>query len=179
MDGYSIVMGLASQPRWRVLLTLLGCFAGLCTLFALVATAITAWHEHLQSQWPEAAARIERCTVDPISFGRRDRYYIDCRLSFRVGIDEIAAEVDSRTTTTPEPVFDTWIAAHPQGTPLAVRYHPAHPAQVVAVDTDMPNYGPTTPQNLKALGAAAAVCVLLLTIAAVGWRPAASSSELE
>src|SRR5215813_3461778 len=46
------------------LIGLLGLFAGLCSVFALIVTASDAWQERAQQSWPEATAIIERQSVD-------------------------------------------------------------------------------------------------------------------
>jgi Protein of unknown function (DUF3592) len=157
----------------------LGLFAGLCGVFALVVTVAEAWQEHAQALWPVATARVEKCGLHQTSSGRRDSYYIDCRLGYMVGAEEILANVYSRSVPSPTvwqyppnqigPLQD-WVDNHPQGTLIAVRYNPANPKKAVLVVTDMPRGGPHTPNNLKLLGIAATSCALLLTIARIGRR---------
>ena len=170
-----VVRGLANQPRWRILVGALAGFVGLCTIFALVTTAGTAWMEHTQVQWPEAIAQIEKCAVVPISFGRRDRYYIDCRLSYQANSQPATAHVYSRQVYPGVhrnyPSVETlqeWAAAHPQGTPIAIHYDPANPTKIVLGKTDMPATGPTTPNNVKLLVTCAAIFAVLFTIAKIG-----------
>jgi Protein of unknown function (DUF3592) len=169
------------KPRlaWQGFVALLGLFAGLCTIFALVVTVAEGWQEHSQAQWPEATAHIEKCYLHQSSTGRRDRYYIDCRLSYVVGTEEFVTKIYSGSVP-PASVWqyppnqigplEDWVDAHPQGMPIAVHYNPANPRKAVLVATDMPRGGPRTPNNLKLLGIAALVCVVLLTIARVGRR---------
>jgi hypothetical protein len=168
-----------SQLTWRGVVGLLGLFAGLCSIFALVVTVAEAWQEHAQAQWPVATARVERCGLHQTSSGRRDWYYIDCRLSYVVGAEEILAKVYSSSVPSPTvwqyppnqigPLQD-WVDNHPQGMLIAVHYNPANPKKAVLVATDMPRGGPRTPNNLKLLGMAATSCALLLTIARIGRR---------
>jgi len=165
-----------TQLKWQRLVGLLGLFAGLCTIFALVVTAAEGWQEHAQAQWPEATAHIEKCYLHQTSSGRRDRYYIDCRLSYVAGDHEFVAKVYSRSVPSraiwqypPNQIapLEDWVSEHPQGTPITVRYDPANAKKAVLVVTDMPGGGPHTPSNLKLLGIAAVTCVVLLTIARV------------
>ena len=152
----------------------MGFFAGLCTIFALIVTVAEGWQEHAQAQWPEATARVERCYLHQSSSGRRDRYYIDCRLTYVVNADEIRTKVHSRSVPSRNvwqyplnqigPLED-WVDAHPPGTPIAVRYDPGNRRKAVLVSTDMPLAGPHTPSNVKLLGIAAVSCVLLVAIA--------------
>ena len=86
---------------WRGIVGLLGLVAGLCTVFALVVTVAEGWQEHAQAQWPEAKAHIEKYYLHQSSRGRRDRYYIDCRLSYVVGAEEFVAKVYSGSVPAP------------------------------------------------------------------------------
>jgi len=169
------------RPRlaWQGFVALLGLFAGLCTIFALVVTVAEGWQEHSQAQWPEATAHIEKCYLHQSSTGRRNRNYIDCRLSYVVGAEEFVTKIYSGSVPSasvwqypPNQIgpLEDWVDAHPQGMPIAVHYNPANPKKAVLVATDMPRGGPRTPNNLKLLGIAALICVVLLTIARVG-RP--------
>jgi hypothetical protein len=56
---------------WRGIVALLGVFAGLCTIFALVVTVVETWQEHAEAQWPETTARVDRCYLHQTSTGRR------------------------------------------------------------------------------------------------------------
>ena len=164
----------------------LGLFAGLCSIFALVVTVAEGWQEHAQSQWPEATERVQRCGVD-IYTHRSESYWIDCRISYLVGGEEIATVVHSRSTPAPRRVISQnpgmqiglmqeWVDAHPQGTPIAVHYDPANHKKAVLVTTDMPLGGPRTPDNLRLLGAFAGSSALLLAIARM-MRPASGVVE--
>jgi len=167
------------QVAWRGVAALLGIFAGLCTIFALVVTVAEAWQEHTEAQWPETVARVDRCYLHQTSTRRRDRYYIDCLLSYAVGTEQIAAHVYSANVPSHEvPQFppnqigplEDWVERHPPGTPMAVRYNPAKHNKMVLVATDMPRAGgPHTANNLKLLGFFATSSVLLLSLAQV-WR---------
>jgi hypothetical protein len=176
-----------SQLMWPGLVGLLGLFAGLCSIFALVVTVAEGWKEHAQAQWPVATARVERCGLHQTSSGRRDWYYIDCRLSYVVGAQEILTRVYSSSVPSPTvwqyppnqigPLQD-WVDNHPQGMLIAVHYNPVNPKKAVLVATDMPRGGPRTPNNLKLLGMATTSCVLLLTIARIG-RPRSNAVGAE
>jgi hypothetical protein len=176
-------MTTGGQTKRRVVLrgvaALLGVFAGLCTIFALVVTAAEAWQEHAEARWPETMARVDRCYLHETSTRGRNRYYIDCRLSYAVGREQIAAHVYSGHVPGREvpqyppnqigPLED-WVDRHPPGTEMAVRYDPTRPNKIVLVATDMPlAAGPHTANNLKLLGFFAAGSVLLLCVARV-WR---------
>jgi hypothetical protein len=84
------------KPHWmRLILMVMVLFSGLCTIFALVVTAAAAWTEHAESQWPQVTARVERCVLDQTSSGRRENYYIHCRLSYVVGAEQNSANIYS------------------------------------------------------------------------------------
>lgn len=167
------------QLKWQGFAGLLGLFAGLCAIFALVVTVVEGWQEHAQARWPEAMARVERCSLHQTSTGRRNRYYIDCRLSYVVGADEFVTKVYSRNVPgrevwqyPPNQIgpLEEWVEAHPQWTSIAVRYDPSNPNKAVLGATDMPLGGPHTPSNVKLLGLAATSCVVMLAIARIA-RP--------
>lgn len=154
--------------------------ASLCTLLALVVTALEAWREHAQAQWPEATARIRECAVDQYTAHPED-YLIECSIEYPVGADIVHSKVRSRTTPAPRQViwaypadtFDRmqqWVAAHRAGTPLTVHYDPADPTRAALLATDMPLGGPRTPGNLKLLGGAAAVFAVLSAAAYLARR---------
>lgn len=165
------------QVAWRGVAALLGIFAGLCTIFALVVTVAEAWQGHVEAQWPETTAHVDRCYLHQTSTRKRDRYYIDCRLNYAVGPEQIAAHVYSGNVPSravpqypPNQIgpLEDWVDRHPPGTQMAVRYNPAKPNKIVLVATDMPRAaGPHTANNLKLLGFFAASSVLLLAIARV------------
>jgi Protein of unknown function (DUF3592) len=167
------------QVAWRGIAALLGVFAGLCTIFALVVTVAETWQEHAEAQWPETTARVDLCYLHQTSTLRRDRYYIDCRLSYAVGTEQIAAnaysaQVPSREVPQYPPnqigPLEDWVNRHPPGTEMEVRYDPAKPSKMILVATDMPRAGgPHPASDLKLLGFFAASSVLLLSITRV-WR---------
>jgi hypothetical protein len=165
-----------SQSVWLAL-PVLGLLAGLCSMLALVVTVAEGWQEHAQAQWPEATARVLRCGVDLYTH-QPENYWIDCRISYLVGAEEVVAEVHSRSTPAPRRVIwqypgmqiglmQEWVDEHPPGTPVAVHYDPAKHKKAVLVATDMPLGGLRTPGNLRLLGVAAGSCALLLAIARI------------
>jgi Protein of unknown function (DUF3592) len=165
-----------TQPKWRGLVALMGLFAGLCTIFAFVVTVAEARREYAQAQWPEATARVERCGLHPTSTGRRDRYYIDCRLGYVVSGEDEVAKLYSRTVPSPETwqyppnqigPLQQWLDEHPEGTQIAVRYDPDNPKKAVLIATDTPLGGRRTPTNLRLLGFMAVSCIVLLAIARI------------
>src|SRR5580704_9115398 len=166
--------------RWRGFALLLGVFASLCAAFALVVTVAEAWQEQGETKWPEATARIQRCGLD-IYTHRPETYWINCRISYPVGAEEVVTSVHSRSVPAPSRVIwqdpngqtglmQEWVDRHPEGTPIAVHYHPTKHKQAVLVMTDMPLGGPRTPANLKLLGMFAAGGALLLGIGIQGRR---------
>src|SRR5215470_16610871 len=174
--------GSASGNRltWQGVMGLLGLFAGLCTIFALVVSIAESWQEHQRAKWPQATARIQRCGVDQHEGFRGDspRYTarITCRISYLVGNEEIITKISSRSVPSPHTGYwqyptanigslQEWVDQHKVGSPIVVHYDPADHKHVVLTSTDMPFGGPRTPSNLKLLSIAATACVVLLTIA--------------
>ena len=147
---------------------------GLCTIFASVVTAAQAWQEHAQARWPEVTARVDRCGLTKSSTGRQR--YISCRLSYAVGAEQNATNVYSTKVPPPEVQqyppnqigpFEEWVDQHPSGTPIVVRYDPAHHTKVVLVADYMPRGGPHTPNNMKLLEFLAGGFLVLLAIARI------------
>ncbi len=177
-------MTTAGMPKSQLVrsgVAVLGLFAGLCSILALVVTLAEGWQEHAQAQWPETTARVQSCSVD-IYTRRSEAYWIDCRISYLVGglggDEEIVAEVHSRTTPAPSKVIwqypsaqigimQEWVDEHPPGTPIVAHYDPANHKKAVLVTTDMPLGGPRTPNNLRLLGFFAGSSALLLAIARI------------
>jgi len=166
--------------RWIWLgLTVLGLLSGLCTIFAAVVTAAQAWQEHGEASWPELTARVEQCGLKQTSTGRRNGYYIRCRLSYSVGDDRTVATIYSRNVPSrdvwqypPNQIepFEKWVAEHPPGTPMEMRYDPAKHTKIVLMADYMPGGGPRTSSNIRLLGVCAGSFLVLLTISRVTRR---------
>jgi hypothetical protein len=159
---------------WLGLLMLLVALLGLCTIFASVITAIEAWQARAQARWPEVTARVDECGLSRTSTGRREGFYIRCRLSYAAGAERNVAKIYSRTVPSadvwqypPNQIapFEQWVNEHPPGTPVVVRYDPANHAKVVLLANYMPNGGPRTPSNVKLSEFFAGSFLVLLTIA--------------
>lgn len=176
---------------WLGLMVLVLLF-GLCTIFASVVTAAQAWQEHAQARWPEATASVDSCTLDRTSSNGRRNFYIHCRLSYAVGAEQSATNIYSSNVPSPEiwqyppnqiGPFEDWVDGHPPGTPIIVRYDPAHPTKVVLVAANTPLGGPHTPNNVKLLEFLAGSFLVLLTIARITrprslWQNGSSSMPL-
>ena len=151
-------------------------FSALCTLFTSVVTAAQAWQEHAKERWPEVTAHVERCGLDQTSSGRRNKYYIHCRLRYMVGAEQNVANVYSSNVPSPEvrqyppnqiAPLEQWVDEHPPETPIPVRYDPAKHVKVVLVGSYMPLGGPRTPNNLKLLEVCVGIFLVLLTMARI------------
>jgi hypothetical protein len=150
--------------------------SGLCTIFALVATAAQAWQEHAEARWPEVTARVDSCSLDRTSSNGSRKLYIHCLLSYAVGAEQNETNIYSAHVPSPEiwqyppnqiAPLEEWLDQHPQGTPIAVRYDPANHRKVVPVTEYMLLGGPRTPSNLKLLEVCAGIFLVLLTIARI------------
>jgi hypothetical protein len=164
----------ASLP-WAIL-ALFAAFLGLCTIFVSVATAAQAWSEHSQAQWPTVPARVDACRLQQASTGRRNRYYILCRLNYVIGAEEHAANIYSLSVPSAEVwqyppnqigPLQQWLDSHTPGTSIVLHFNPANHKKVVLLETDMPYGGPRTPKNVKLLEVTAGIFLLLLAIARV------------
>jgi hypothetical protein len=176
----------AKRSNVDVALIVLVAFAGLCTIFVMVATAAQAWQEHAQARWPEVEARVDTCGLNRTSTNGRHRFYIRCRLSYAVGAEQNATNVYSRNVPSPEirqyppnqiAPFEQWVDEHPPGTPIVVRYDPANHSKVVLVANYMPGGGPRTASNVKLLEVCAGSFLVLLMIAQLT-RPRPQSLQL-
>jgi hypothetical protein len=156
------------------LITLLGWFADLCSVFALIATAGVAWREDVQASWPEVTATIEKCSVDLRSmdgrYGHNLGWWLRCQIGFRVGTDQIETKISSshrgsRPSFEYPELMNQWANDHPTGSAVAVRYNPTNRKAAILAREYMPNGGPRTPNNLKVLLAFSIACVSLLIIA--------------
>jgi Protein of unknown function (DUF3592) len=167
--------GPIGKLTWLGLMVLV-VFSGLCMIFVLVATAAQAWQEHAQARWPEVTAHVDRCGLTRTSTNWGRKSYIQCRLSYAVGAEQDATNVFSAQFPSPEvwqsppnqiAPFEEWVDQHPQGTPIVVRYDPAHHTKVILVTDYMPRGGPRTASNLKLLEVCAGSFLVLLTIARI------------
>src|ERR1700739_277713 len=92
------------KPRlaWRGFVALLGLFAGLCTIFALIVTVAEGWQEHSQAQWPEATAHIEKCYLHQSSTGAAAPRWESHRRSPATEGSLQASFCDARSLRTPK-----------------------------------------------------------------------------
>jgi len=160
---------------WLGLMVLVLLF-GLCAIFATVVTVAVALQEHAQARWPEVTARVDECGLKRTSTGRRQNFYIRCRLSYAAGAEQHAANIYSRSVPSREvwqyppnqiAPFEEWVNDHPQGTPIVVRYDPADYTKIVLVAANPPLGGPQTPTNVKLLEFLAGSFLVLGTIARI------------
>jgi len=172
-------MTVGMTPKGQLMwlgLAVLVVFSGLCTIFATVVTLAQAWQEHAQARWPEVTTHVDRCGLDQTSSGRRENYYIHCRLSYAVGAEQNVTNVYSVNVPStiiwqypPNQIgpFEEWVDEHPPGTPIVMHYDPAHHTKVVLAAADIPLGGPRTPSNIKLLEVFAGSFLVLLTIARI------------
>src|SRR5262249_61001137 len=125
-------------------IALLGLCAGLCAIFAGVVSAAEGWREHVQASWPAARARIQRCSIDPYhpfrGDGPREVWYIDCRIAYVLGAEEIVTKLRSRSAPPGEQVgrMNEWVDRHPPQSEIVVHYDPSNHKNAVLTSTDMP-----------------------------------------
>lgn len=157
-------------------LSLLAGFLGVCTIFALVVTAAEGWTERAQAQWPQVTARVDKCDMRQSSSGRRDRYYIRCRLVYAAGAEQNAASVYSKRVPGREvqqyppnqiEPLEEWLEQHPQGTPIDVHYDPDNHSKIAVVESGMLVGGPRTASNLKVVELFGGGFLVLVAIALI------------
>jgi hypothetical protein len=154
---------------------LLGPFAGLCTIFALVATSIGAWQEHVKKGWPAATATIQNCSLDPYLRKRVTYWLVACSIGYLANGVETKSKVRSRNITGDAEIhaMNLWIAQHGRGSEMEIHYDPGDAKKAVLTSTDMPMAGPQTSNNLRVLLVAFVLCVVMLTTARLFKRPRA------
>jgi Protein of unknown function (DUF3592) len=162
---------------WLGLIVLVA-LSGLCTIFVSVATAANAWQARAQARWPQATARVDRCSLDRTSSNGSRKVHITCRLSYAVGPEQNVAEVYSSNVAAPEiwqyprnqiGPLQEWLKEHAEGTPIVVRYDPANHIRVVLVSDNMPFGGSRTVKNVQLLEICAGLFLILLMIARITW----------
>jgi hypothetical protein len=163
----------STRANWTGLIGLLGLFGGLCTLFALIFSAVDGWRENAREKWPEATATLERCSVDlrdPYRPVDRDAAWrIQCQVRYRAGTDQIETSIGSRSTSSSRGVelLNQWVNEHESGSAIAIHYDPADHKTAVLTQTDMPYAGPRTSNNLRIVLVCAIACITLSSIAAM------------
>ena len=154
-------------------LAVLMVFSGLCTVFASIVTGLEAWQEHARKKWPEVTAHVVTCGMQRSSTGRRQRYYIRCRLRYPVEGEENMANLYSASAPSrevwqypPDQIapLEQWIDEHPKGTPILVRYDPANHGKIIPASTGMLVGGPRTKSNIRLLEVFAGAFVILLMV---------------
>ena len=129
---YNVHARMRNSLTAKGLVGLLGIFAGLCTVFALIVSVADKWQEHVQESWPEVTAIVERCSVDPyvlIESARRDPvWHIGCRIGYGADSTQIETRIRSRSTASGwvgrMERMQQWVALHRPGSPIVVHYNP-------------------------------------------------------
>ena len=163
-----------STTNWRHLtrgiVTLLGIFAGLCTVFALLVSVGEAWQQHVRQSWPETTATIKSCDVGPYVTWRKNAgasQVIDCRIHYVIDDKVIETRLLSRSAVAASVIQQMvdWANDHAPGSSIAIRYDPQkYNRAIPAITTDMPYGGSTTPNNLRVVRMFSILCVVLLAI---------------
>lgn len=151
-------------------------------MFVLFFSATDALKEHAQKSWPQATATIEKCSLDPyVSLDRNSHtpvWHIGCRIGYRADADQIETKIRSRSTSSwggDIERMSQWLVRHQSGSTIVVRYDPKDHKTIALTETDMPDAGPRTPNNLKLLLISSAVFIGLWIVAR--WNRAAASAS--
>jgi hypothetical protein len=169
---------MSATRRWLLLgAAILALFAGACTLFAGVVTAVELWRTHVQAQWPTAVGTVDTCDITYPSTGpRRKRQYIRCRFSYSTESGPATATLTSayfpavdvpQYPANQQQPFVDWVNDHLPGTHVALRYNPEDHRQVILADNYMPRGGPRTQDNVKLLATFAGLFVVAMVMARV------------
>jgi hypothetical protein len=124
-------------------------------------------------------AVIEGCSVDLHAFnGPADddpTWLLACQIRFRVAESEIKTDIRSGHRSNPSQGYpapmERWVADHPNGSSIMVRYDPADPKTATPAADYLPNAAPRTRFNLLLLLSFCGACLILLTVAR-RFRPA-------
>jgi len=154
------------------LIALLGFFAGLCAVFALIITAGEAWWWVRVESWPDLPATIEKCSIDLKYYNGPDdddpTWLLECQIRFGAGTNQIMTAIYSgiprRQAQGYPGSMDQWANDHPSGSTIVVRYDPTNPKTAIPACDYMPNGGPRIRANLVLLLIFSAASVSLLTI---------------
>jgi hypothetical protein len=148
-----------TRARFGGALRVLGVFIAVCAVALVVSAAAQWWRRSdILGQWPLAPATIQSCSL------RRDYpfqrngggivFWIRCDLQYSVAGETHSTHLTSSTRHTgrsgtmftlrggsfvaerPEREFEAWIRRHPPGSPLAIRYDPAHVESATLVGVD-------------------------------------------
>jgi Protein of unknown function (DUF3592) len=146
----------------------LALFAGLCTVFALLATVWDWREEAAQARWPVVSALIASGEVDPqrLSHGATG-WQLRYRVRYEAEGQERVARLASRLERSEdEPAaLRAFASKHRRGGHIDVRYDPEQPGHAIFASADVPNTGPRTTADLQLLLIAATLCVGLLALA--------------
>jgi hypothetical protein len=145
------------------LIGLLGLFAGLCTIFALLATIADAWREHVQQGWPAPTATISALLARSVTSETGD-LLARC-LRHRICGKRRRNQVEDQLAQHCGGCGDPRRAKHGRGSAMEIHYDPADGKKAVLTTTDMPEAGPRTPNNVRLLLIAFVACVVMLTTA--------------
>ena len=159
--------------RWLLLgAAVLALFAGMCTVFAGVVTAMQAWQEHAQTKWPTAAGTVDACDITYSSTGTTHRRrYIRCHFSYNTDTGPATATLTSAYFYGPDvPQFPAnqwqpfvdWVNDHTPGTHVTLRYDPDDHRRMILAENPMPRSGSHTRNNLKLLAVFAGMFVVAM-----------------
>jgi hypothetical protein len=125
-----------SDPRirrgWATVFLVLGAVAILVSAIACSVAGQRWWHRRtVAKEWRLVEARVEDCSLDERLYPGGLGYLVRCALRFNVAGKEIRGGFDSPHEVEDVDQLRAWVARHPQGSKLVVKYDPSSPSNVV------------------------------------------------
>jgi uncharacterized protein DUF3592 len=121
----------------RGLAALLGAFFALCAAGALVFALIDEVTAVRHAEWPVAIAMVRSAAVEQYHPFTREgggtTYRVDVRAMFVARRRFVRARIASASSYRPAKM-QAWVASHPLGSMIQVRYNPANPSDAEFAD---------------------------------------------
>jgi len=165
---------------WRVFVLFAGIFALALSGLFLFGAASSRWDLHqIESKWPAVTATIQHCEV--VQHKRRNStrlaYIAECAVTFKAGgevvkggVSSLPAYFEHRPQSWANPGIDelrAWVAAHADGSTIAVRYNPSWPPQMEPdpVPPIFDRYSNTVTLQIAGIAAVVAIALIALPFA--------------
>jgi hypothetical protein len=166
-----ILKSTTREMKISVLAGLFGLFAGLCAVFAALATLSDRHNETEQARWPVASAAVVQADIVISTRAQKDDggrlWKLRVRMSFQADAETRAATLYSRPVYSESEAasLHSWAAQHHRGTHIDLRYDPSQPDRAVFAAPEPGFASEQTRTDLMLLTIAAAACAGLLRLA--------------
>jgi hypothetical protein len=161
---------------------LFGLLAGLCTIFAALATLSDWRSDTVQARWPVVSAMVER--VDVVTSARAPKdgggtvWKLRTRVHYDLGGETLTTTLTSRTVFSEAEAarLQSWAAQHRKGSQIEIRYDPDRKNQAAFASAEISDATSRIRSDLVLLMIAALASVGLLALARyLGAREAVSA----